>query len=183
MSARYYSELWCGGEVAQMQSIQQTGFLGIRQGEKKKMFVRLVDCAVFSLSDFCWVTHKHICRKACGTVHSSSRLRQTTSFSLSFILSNCSLSFDKLWGEGGKCYVPPPQPPQWDRKNPQVVMALHPTYIALSRCWPSSSSPHRLEQIINPPALIVWVLRDLSQREARTVLQSFGQALHGKLGL
>lgn len=36
MSDRYYSELWCGGEVAQTQSIQQTGFLGIRQGEEKK---------------------------------------------------------------------------------------------------------------------------------------------------
>lgn len=35
LSARYYSELWCGGEVAQTQSIQQTGFLGIRQGKKK----------------------------------------------------------------------------------------------------------------------------------------------------
>lgn len=35
MSARYYSELWCGGEVAQAQSIQQTGFLGIRRGVKK----------------------------------------------------------------------------------------------------------------------------------------------------
>lgn len=54
MSARYYSGLWCGGEVAQTQSIQQTGFLGIRQGVKKNQtFVLLLDCTVFSLSDFC----------------------------------------------------------------------------------------------------------------------------------
>lgn len=47
MSARYYSELWCGGVVAQMQSVQQTGFLGIKQGMGGKKY------AVFLLSDFC----------------------------------------------------------------------------------------------------------------------------------
>lgn len=40
------SELWCG-DVVQMQSIQQTGFLSIRQGMKKNPFALLLDCAVF----------------------------------------------------------------------------------------------------------------------------------------
>lgn len=35
-NARYYSGLWRGDEVAQTQSIQQTGFVGIRQRAKKK---------------------------------------------------------------------------------------------------------------------------------------------------
>lgn len=57
--------------------------------------------------------------------------------------------------------------------NPQVVTVVQFSYTSFSRCWRSSSSPPRLKQIINPSALIVWVLRDWSQQEARTVLQGF----------
>lgn len=65
MSARDYSELWCGGEVEQTQSIQQTGFLGIRQGLKKI-------CAAVWLLCLLPVSYKHIRGKACSTVRYSS---------------------------------------------------------------------------------------------------------------
>lgn len=69
MSARRYSELWCGGEVAQMQSIQQTGFLGIRQGKKKH--AAGLRC-LFPV----WFLLSHTQGKACGSVHYPSRLRE-----------------------------------------------------------------------------------------------------------
>lgn len=53
MSDRCYSELWCGGVVAQMQSIQQTGFLGIRQGVKKNPHLR---CCWTDLSFRCLIS-------------------------------------------------------------------------------------------------------------------------------
>lgn len=75
MSDRCYSELWCGGVVAQMQSIQQTGFLGIRQGVKKTPFALLLDWPVFSLSDFCWVTHMEKPVAVCVTPQGSDSKR------------------------------------------------------------------------------------------------------------
>lgn len=54
---RYYSELWCGGDVAQMQSIQQTGFLGIRQGGEKKK--PQLHCCLSALSLRCLILLSH----------------------------------------------------------------------------------------------------------------------------
>lgn len=167
MSDRCYSELWCGGVVAQMQSIQQTGFLGIRQGVKKPPI-----CAAVGLTCLfaVWFLLSHAHGKACGSVCYSSRLRQQKMFSLPSNPSKCSLSLEELRGEGNALF-PPSSPLNFCETHKTV---LHPSYTALSQCWPSSSSSPRLEQIINPSAaLVVWVLRDWSQQEARTVLQGF----------
>lgn len=174
----YYSELSCVGEVAQMQSIQQTGFLGIRPGVKKSPFVLLLDCAVFSLSDFCWVTHVEKPVALCLKAQMAKMIFFINLHSFQFLIV--------IWGAkrswGGNALPPSPQLPQWQSVRPTSIGDSTSHLCCLSWCSPSSSSRPRLEQIINPFALIVWVLRDWSQQEPRTVLQGFNKALQWVAG-
>ena len=111
----YYSELSCVGEVAQMQSIQQTGFLGIRPGVKKSPFVLLLDCAVFSLSDFCWVTHVEKPVALCLKAQMAKMIFFINLHSFQFLIV--------IWGAkrswGGKCLAPLPSAP------PMTVCETH----------------------------------------------------------
>lgn len=105
MSARYYSELWCGGKVAQTQSIQQTGFLGIRQGLKKNLC-----CCLNALSSPCLVTaephiNTHVEKPVALCVTPQGSDSYNSLFSLLSIPSKCFLLFDELRGEERECLL------------------------------------------------------------------------------